>query len=737
MNRHICRRKNVFTIKLAHSLYYLRFTMVTLFQRLMVVTCLLTGGLSPLVMATEMVIAETTVAQSDTRADVQKLEVGKVIPATIEGDQKQSYVIPMEKGQYLELIVEQKSVDAIVTLFDPQGQQVLEMDITGRSEELVLAIAEQTGNYRLQVRRVEQDALRGDYRVRLVALKAASQNEKEKVSIYRKADKAFLERMALLKTGKPEFLPQVLEKLKEALRDYQVIGQPSIVGIMLINMGNDYTALEDYPRALDSYQQALAINRDRGELIGEASALQGIGTVYFLQGDQEESVNFLKQSLAVWQKMPERPERKGTLQLLAIAYRELKWYPGAKTTFQKVLSMDREQGDRKGEALTLWQLGTLYQELKQYADAVTNYEHSLKIFQDLKEHKEINIISEILAEIYKSHSLDILMAQGDKLFVENQDEDSYRQAIIKWEVALPIWRKAGDKSNEIKTLMKIGNVYSLLGQKTKSTLYFEQILKIYREQKDRRNERSMLSDLAKIYHQLGDKNKAADYQQQAFLIGNINDDSAQRQENLTFLQRELHTLQAKGDHHEEAITLNQIGNIYFQLGEYQKALDHFRLALDVSNLLKDDEQKANILVTCFAKIANVYKTLGEPEKALEYLQKILPLSSAINRLRLQYQTNQRGRITNIISTMDEQIEEADILQEIGIAYYDLEKKQQALDYLEKSLITKRTLGNRIETLRRIGVVYSGLADLKKALNHYQEALSLAKESSMRAIGAAG
>ena len=327
---------------------------------LIVGTLLLAGGLSPLVMATEAVIAQTTVAQSDNRADVQKLEVGKITPATIEGDQKQSYVIPMEKGQYLELIVEQKNVDVIVTLFDPQGQQVLEMDITGRSEELVLAIAEQTGNYRLQVRRVEQDALRGDYRVRLVALKAASQNEQAKVSAYRKAEKALLDGIALLNVGKPESSQQALEKFKEALRNYQVIEQPSIVGMVLVQMGNAYIALEDYPKALDSYQQALVITREGGELIGEAYALQGIGTVYFLQGDQEESVNFLKQSLAVWQKMPERPERKGTLQLLAIAYRELKWYPGAKTTFQKVLSMDREQGDRKGEALTLWQLGTLY-----------------------------------------------------------------------------------------------------------------------------------------------------------------------------------------------------------------------------------------------------------------------------------------------------------------------------------------------------------------------------------------
>ena len=665
-----------------------------------------------------------------------RLVVGQEVPATIAGNDIQIYDIPMEKGQYLELIIKQKAVDVIATLLDPQGKQVFEMDITGRSEELILAIAEQKGNYRLQVRRFEQDALLANYGVNLVALKAANQNEQAKVSAYRNAHNAFLEGNALLTTGRPGSSQQALEKFKEALRSYQAMQQPSLAGIVLVQMGNTYTALKDYPRALQSYQQALVNTREVGEMIGEAFALQGIGRVYFFQDDKEEAVKLLKQSLAIWQKMPERSERKVTLQLLAITYLKLKWYPGAKTTFQQVLSMDREQGDRKGEALTLWQLGSLYQELRQYAETVANYEHSLNIFQDLKEHNEINMISKALSEIYKAHSQEILIAQGVKLFVENQDEDSYRKAIMKWEAALPGWRKAGDKSNEIDTLMRIGNVYWMLGQRTKSLLYHEQILKIYREQKNRRSESSMLQNLAKKYHLLGDKNKATNYQQQAFLIGNINDGLAQRQENLSYFQRELQRLQAKGDHREGAITHNKIGSEYFKLGEYQNALDHFRLALNLSRLLKDDEHKATIMVTSYAKVSSVYKALGEPSKALEYLIKTLPLSSAIHRLRLAYQTEKRGLIANIISAFDEQIEEADILQDIGIAYYDLDKKQQALEYLEKSLITKRTLGNdRVETLRRLGVVFSGLGDLKKALNHYQKALSLAKEGSRRTTGA--
>ena len=88
-----------------------------------------------------------------------KLELGKVTTATLQGEERHNYQIPLKKGQYLHLIVQQESLDLIVTLFDPTGQQILEVDGTGRSSELILAIAETSGNYRLQVRRYEQDAL--------------------------------------------------------------------------------------------------------------------------------------------------------------------------------------------------------------------------------------------------------------------------------------------------------------------------------------------------------------------------------------------------------------------------------------------------------------------------------------------------------------------------------------------------------------------------------------------------
>ena len=47
--------------------------MVTLFQRLMLVTCLLTGGLSPLGIKTEVVLSQMTIAQATSITQGQQL----------------------------------------------------------------------------------------------------------------------------------------------------------------------------------------------------------------------------------------------------------------------------------------------------------------------------------------------------------------------------------------------------------------------------------------------------------------------------------------------------------------------------------------------------------------------------------------------------------------------------------------------------------------------------------------
>ncbi|MFM6099744.1 MAG: tetratricopeptide repeat protein, partial [Dolichospermum sp.] len=150
-----------------------------------------------------------------------------------------------------------------------------------------------------------------------------------------------------------------------------------------------------------------------------------------------------------------------------------------------------------------------------------------------------------------------LFNEGMKLYQQGT-ADSLRQAIKKWEEALPLYRVVNDRGREATTLNNIGGVYSALGEKQKALDYYNQALPIYRAVGARRGEATALNNIGFVYDALGEKQKALSYYNQALPI-----------------------LRAVGARGVEAITLNNIGLVYDDLGEKQKALDYYNQALPI------------------------------------------------------------------------------------------------------------------------------------------------------------
>ena len=71
-----------------------------------------------------------------------------------------------------------------------------------------------------------------------------------------------------------------------------------------------------------------------------------------------------------------------------------------------------------------------------------------------------------------------------------------------------------------------------------------------------------------------------------------------------------------GDRRGEATTLNNIGQVYSDLGENQKALQFYNQALLILRAVGDRRGEA----TTLHNIGQVYSDLGENQKALQFCQ---------------------------------------------------------------------------------------------------------------------
>src|SRR5262245_40155894 len=114
-----------------------------------------------------------------------------------------------------------------------------------------------------------------------------------------------------------------------------------------------------------------------------------------------------------------------------------------------------------------------------------------------------------------------------------------------------------------------------------------------------------------------------------------------------------------GDRREEARTLNNIGNAYFELGENQKALDFYSQALPLYHAAGAHLEEAETLNA----IGYFYNELGENQKALDFCLRALPLYRAAG--------DRQG--------------EAKALVSLGVVHHSLGEKQKAIEFYNQAL----------------------------------------------------
>jgi CHAT domain-containing protein/Tfp pilus assembly protein PilF len=191
-------------------------------------------------------------------------------------------------------------------------------------------------------------------------------------------------------------------------------------------------------------------------------------------------------------------------------------------------------------------------------------------------------------------------------------------------------------------------------------------------------------------------------------IGNLYRNLGQNQKALSYFGKALPISQALGDRHGEGIILHRIGKVYSSLGQNQKALEYYEKALPIMQEVKDRDKEAKTL----NGLGLVCSALGQRKKALLYFEEALSIRK---------ESGDRAKIGTMLNS-------------IGLLYSEIGQYQKAVEYLEKSLSLKREIGDRSgksAVLNNLGKVYHHLSRYQEALEYYGEALQIARSLSDR------
>ena len=226
---------------------------------------------------------------------------------------------------------------------------------------------------------------------------------------------------------------------------------------------------------------------------------------------------------------------------------------------------------------------------------------------------------EIIAQQGRSSQQDTIRAEAEKLEQEAfqlfqvKTAESLIAARKKNQEAMVLWRKLDDKKGQAFTLLGIGRISDLLGEKQEALQYYNQALPLYRVLENKRAEAITLNNIGGVYHSLGEKQKALQYYNQA-----------------------LPLYRAVEDRGGKANTLNNIGGVY-SLGEKQKALQYYNQALPLSRAVGDRGGEANTLWF----LAYLKREQGNLQASLKHIKSAITI---IEDLRTTY-TNQDLKTT--------------------------------------------------------------------------------------------
>jgi CHAT domain-containing protein/tetratricopeptide (TPR) repeat protein len=298
-----------------------------------------------------------------------------------------------------------------------------------------------------------------------------------------------------------------------------------------------------------------------------------------------------------------------------------------------------------------------------------------------------------------------------------RNAESYPQAREKFETALALWRKLGDRYGQGVALYGLGQAWQAQYKFQEAFERYDQAITHFRAAGAPREATVIQNLAARALIAVGAIQRGVDQlleARQFWLTTNDSDGQADTLYSLGFAYGRLHDYQkalayyeqalplyrALGNRQQEAQTLNNIGTIYAQQNDYRKAISHFERAREIW----EAQQSALSVVNALTNIGVAYAGLDEYDKALEYYQKAL-----VGWRGVKNQMGEAATLTNISDTL-----------------YKLGKKPEAKESASQALAIGVAIGDRrvlIEARYTIALVARDQGDFKEARHQIEQLLA--------------
>ena len=301
-------------------------------------------------------------------------------------------------------------------------------------------------------------------------------------------------------------------------------------------------------------------------------------------------------------------------------------------------------------------------------------------------------------------------------------KDALRQAIDEYDKTVLIWISASEFSSASHAMLKAGDVYFVLSEYAEAMKHYQRAAALAEKSDDWLAKAQALSNMGRVECYLGNNNLAQSRLTKALDL---------------FDQHKANRDAAVSDAYSEA--LSNLAEVSYRKGNFSKALQQLRTALEVLQSDRDTEAKIHLF--------NGYITgsIGDPQKAVREINRALDLyrqtknrigeGLALIALGVSFSSrgDQKGAMklahdaVEIFHFIGDRHSEAIALNLLGQVYEKLNDYPVALDYYDRALQLFQTIGSvdgaTIATFK-LAKVNRLREHLEQALAYYQHCVKL-------------
>lgn len=245
------------------------------------------------------------------------------------------------------------------------------------------------------------------------------------------------------------------------------VDQEFMVGVCQYMMG-------DYPKALESYQEALSYAEKANYLKGQANALNNIGNIQDELKNYSLALSYLQKALNIRESNKNEVGANRTKENMATVYSKMGDYERALDLYLEIYDFKVSREDEEGVSTTLMNIGYAYEVLGRFQNALDYYTQSLKLLYKLDDNQNIAVCLNNIGDIY--------YALGNY----NQAIDSSKKSL---DIAKKLNLKTGIKSSALsltksyveKQKFKEAYFNHVLYSQVKDSLFNEESAKILQE----------------------------------------------------------------------------------------------------------------------------------------------------------------------------------------------------------------------------------------------------------------